>query len=62
MAEEAKVPEAQSEDKSKKKASKINRMSSGDLDKKIETLASANQTKSVYYKHLISRKSEITPK
>jgi len=42
---------------SKKK--KINRHSAQEINRKIEALESANQTKSVYYKHLLNRRAEM---
>jgi hypothetical protein len=59
MADEAQA--AQADEKSSKKK-KINRISTDELNKKIDDFTASNQTKSVYYRHLMARKSEITPK
>ena len=41
------------------KTRKINRLTAGELGKKIEALESGNHVKSVYYKHLLQRKKEL---
>lgn len=56
MAEETQA--SQSETTSKKNK-KINRLSLEELDKKIEELEKADQTKTVYYRHLLLRKQEL---
>jgi hypothetical protein len=56
MAEE--VQTAQS-DATSKRNKKINRLSVEELEKKIEELEKTNQTKTVYYKHLLLRKQEL---
>jgi len=41
------------------KKKKINRLTPQELAKKISAFEDAQQTKSVYYKHLVQRKKEI---
>jgi hypothetical protein len=57
---EEKTPEgaAPSEQKAAKKK-KINRLALDEINKKIEALMQANQTKSRYYQHLLQRKNEL---
>ncbi len=49
---------AQGEKKSDKNK-KINRLSSGDINSKIENLEKTNQIRSKYYKHLLDRRNEL---
>lgn len=58
MAEESQA--SQSETTSKKNK-KINKLSLEELNKKIEELEKAGQTKNVYYRHLLLRKQELQP-
>ncbi len=57
MADENKGP--QGEGAASQKTKKINRMTADEIKKKIGDLESANQTKSVYFKHLLQRKNEM---
>ena len=40
------------------KKKKVNRLTVAELDKKISVLEEANQVKSKYYRHLLSRRNE----
>lgn len=44
------------------KTKKINRLTAGEIDKKIGELEGGNHVKSVYYKHLLQRKKEMAGK
>ncbi len=57
MAEEQKPQEGAPQSSGKTK--KINRLSPEELQKKISDFESSQQTKSVYYKHLLQRKREL---
>lgn len=57
MAEETQAQE--SGQQAGKKTKKINRLTLAEIQKKIGDFESAQQTKSVYYKHLLQRKREI---
>jgi hypothetical protein len=41
------------------KTKKINKLTAGEIGKKIEALESGSHVKSVYYKHLLQRKKEL---
>jgi hypothetical protein len=63
MADEAQTPQAaQTEGAAAKKNSKINRLTTAELNSKIAAFEQSNQTKSKYYKHLLERRQEIQPK
>jgi hypothetical protein len=60
MADEAQAPKP--DEKKEKSRKKINRLTAAELGKKIDDITGANQTKSVYYSHLLARKSELETK
>ena len=57
MAEETQSQEGSQQ--AAKKAKKVNRLTAAELQQKINDFESSQQTKSVYYKHLLQRKREL---
>lgn len=57
MAEETQAREGTQQ--GEKKTKKVNKLTLAELDKKISDFESSQQTKSVYFKHLLQRKREI---
>jgi hypothetical protein len=55
---EEKPAEGAAQGEAARKNKKINRMTSEEINKKIEALVQANQIKSKYYQHLTQRKNE----
>jgi hypothetical protein len=57
MAEETQTQEGSQQ--AAKKTKKVNRLTAAELQQKISDFESSQQTKSVYYKHLLQRKREL---
>ncbi|HNR87869.1 MAG TPA: hypothetical protein PKM65_05975 [Spirochaetota bacterium] len=52
---------AQTDGAASQKTKKINRLPKAGIEKKIAELEEKGQTRSVYYKHLVARRSELNP-